>query len=137
MPRKRNAVPTLRRHKHKKLGYIKVNGVYTYLGHWPDGMEQAPEAVWESYQRAVCELRARGGPALPRHQHHPNANVPAWTPTSITVAELTARWMKWAASYYVRPDGTQTGELDNFRLALRPLVHLYGREPASDFTPRS
>jgi hypothetical protein len=66
MPRKRNAVPTLPRHKAKQLGYVKLHGNFTYLGHWPDGLEEPPDDVWENYQRVVSEHRVRGGPALPR-----------------------------------------------------------------------
>ena len=65
MPRKQNPVPTLR-HAAKQLGYVKLDGRFVYLGPSPEGQVEAPAPVWEAYQRAVSEWRARGqAPAVP------------------------------------------------------------------------
>ena len=55
----------------------------------------------------------------------------------ITINEIIARFWKHAEGYYVRPDGSQTYEINNFRQALRPLQFLYGTTPAVEFGPRS
>ena len=52
-----------------------------------------------------------------------------------TVSEVVAAFWKHAETYYRNADGTAAGELDNFRLALRPLKRLYGPTLAQDFGP--
>lgn len=52
----------------------------------------------------------------------------------ITVAEAWERYQEHALVYYRRQDGTQTGEARRIGYAMRPLVALYGSEPAAAMT---
>jgi integrase len=56
-------------------------------------------------------------------------------PKSIIMAEIVVRFRKWASTYYADADGKDTGEAQNFDHAVRPLLKLYGRTPASEFGP--
>lgn len=60
---------------------------------------------------------------------------PSSDPAALTVAELVARYWAFAEGYYRPGEGRRTSELDNVKMALRPLVHLYERSPAAKFGP--
>jgi integrase len=51
------------------------------------------------------------------------------------VAELILAFWQFAQGHYRSPDGEPTGELENYRLALRQLREMYGKSAAADFTP--
>jgi integrase len=53
----------------------------------------------------------------------------------LTILELLAAFWPWAEKHYRRPDGTNTNELNDYRLSLRPVAHLYGTLTAADFSP--
>jgi hypothetical protein len=74
-------LPRLRRHKHKHLGYVRLNKHDTYLGHWsadePPGISAATlrapmdddEAalthyVWEHHQDLMTDFERRVGRAI-------------------------------------------------------------------------
>ena len=51
--------------------------------------------------------------------------------------ELAARFWKHAQTHYRKPDGTPSDEIGNYRIALRPLVSLYGSAQAGRFGPKA
>jgi integrase len=51
------------------------------------------------------------------------------------VNELVLAFLRHAETHYRHADGTPTNELTDFRLSLRPLVHLYGLTPVREFGP--
>jgi integrase len=51
-----------------------------------------------------------------------------------TIAQLSAAFLLDAERYYVDAAGVRSREVDNFRLALRPLLHLHRDIPADRFT---
>lgn len=53
--------------------------------------------------------------------------------TYLTIQQAWARFASHADEYYRREDGTPTGEADNIRLAMRPVLELYGDEKAASF----
>ena len=113
-------VPKLCRHRRKNRAdqaFVTVGGERTYLG--PFG---SPESA-QRYTQILAELDAHGGTVPP----------PAG---DCTVAELAALYLDHADGYYRHADGTPTGEAENIRLAMRPLVELYGESDADDFTPQ-
>lgn len=55
--------------------------------------------------------------------------------TMFDVEDLAIAFCKFADGYYRRPDGTPSGEAENMRDALKPLVSLFGRTLLRDFGP--
>lgn len=53
----------------------------------------------------------------------------------LSVNELALAFLRHAAGHYRRPDGTLTSEVAEYRMALRPVAHLYGHTPAAAFGP--
>ena len=53
----------------------------------------------------------------------------------LTVAELLARFRRWAEGYYRGPDGAMTGEVEQLRMALKLWRERYGLTPVADFGP--
>jgi integrase len=92
-----------------------------YLG--PFG---SPESRKE-YQRALAELEAVGGRLRARQE---GKSLP-----DLTVAELLLRFWEHAEDYYRLVDGSPSRELDHYKLALRPILELYGDTPAREVGP--
>lgn len=115
---KTTRIPKLRHHKTTGQAYVVLNGKAIYFG--PSGTDE----VMEKYHQAIAEWIAAGK----------QLNQPL---DGITVNEIIARFWEHAQRYYVRPDGTPTCEVNNFRQALRPLQKLYGSTQASEFGPRA
>lgn len=116
MPRlKPNAVPSYRLHKQSGQGVVTLNGRDILLGKF-----NAATSLQE-YNRVLAEWLAAG-----RTTHAAIADV--------TVAELVAKfWIHGEATYQEASDGKS--ELENFRMALTPLLALYSNQPASSFSP--
>ncbi|MCK4851285.1 MAG: site-specific integrase, partial [Phycisphaerae bacterium] len=80
--------------------------------------------VKRNYQQAIAEWLAAG------------RQLPA-DPDNITIKELLARFWIYAEQYYrTAPDG-RVKELEQFRLAMRPMKELYADTRAIDFGPRA
>jgi hypothetical protein len=57
------------------------------------------------------------------------------TSSGLTINELALAFLRHADQHYRRPDGTPTSAAFEFKMSLRPLVHLYGHTPAAKFGP--
>lgn len=54
----------------------------------------------------------------------------------MTVADLILQfWQRYATVYYRHPDTSPTSEQGNYKLSLRPLRRLFGKLPATEFSP--
>jgi integrase len=53
----------------------------------------------------------------------------------VSINELALAFWEHAKKHYLRPDGVPTSEANEYRLALRPLCHLFGALHASEFGP--
>jgi hypothetical protein len=76
------------------------------------------------YTRVICEWEATG-------RHLPSVDTTA----SLAVNQLALVFLQYAEKHYRRPDGTQTSEVVEFKMLLRPLVHLSGHTPVDEFGP--
>jgi integrase len=113
-------IPSYCRYKPKNLGLVVIDGKQHYLG--PYG---SPESVAE-YNRLIQGWLAGGGAAATRKS----------TANDLSINELILGfWNRYAQQQYRHPDGTPTGELDNYRDSLRTLRQLYGATLARDFGP--
>ena len=115
---KKLRVPVLRLHRASGRAYVVLNGKAVYLGRHGD-----PE-VQQNYQQVVAEWLASG------------KQLPA-DPDAITIKELIARFWIHAEQYYRTVTDGRVKELEQFRLALRPLKELYADTRAADFGPRA
>ena len=113
----RTDVPPFRIHKATRQAYVLIDGARRYLGR-----HDRPEAR-EKYDRLVAEWLASG-----RQQPVDGKGV--------TVTEVVDRYVDHCERYYVKPDGTKTGEPHAVGQACKPLVALYGRTPAASFGPK-
>lgn len=93
--------------------YILWHDQKIYLGRWGSPESHA------RYDRIIAEGNFDNG-ASPI------------TGTDITVAELALQYLRHCDSYY-----RDSNEGDNVKLALRPVVNLYGDVPASQFGPKA
>jgi hypothetical protein len=116
MPRLVHRTPTYSRHRASGQAVITVNGKDHYLG------EYGSTASKTEYDR-ITSLWLANGHALPGTQAAPD----------LTISELILKFVKHAAGYYRKPDGTPTSELKNYRDAPGPLRLLFGTTPAAEF----
>jgi integrase len=117
--------PSLRRHKPSSLAVVTLNGKDHYLGPWPADQRKPPPGAVEGYDHLIAEWLANGR-RLPAEV----AGVPA-----LTVNDLILAFYRWAEKHYRREDGTNTSELNDCKLSLRPLRQLYGTLAAAEFSP--
>jgi len=116
-PRNRR-VPSLRHHKASGQAYAVLNGKAVYFGRNDD-----PQAE-QKYHQAIAEWLAAG------------KQLPV-DPNVITVKEVISRFWTHARGYYRTLTDGRVKELEQFRLAVRPLKELYGETRAADFGPRA
>jgi integrase len=110
--------PSYRHHKPSGQAVVTLAGHDSYLG-----KHGTPESRAE-YDRLIAEWLANGrrsprGPAL----------------EGLSLNELALTYFHHVEQRYRRSDGTQTNEVGEYRMSLRPLKHLYGPTPARDFGP--
>jgi integrase len=107
-------IPTYRLHKPTGLAVVTLDGKDHYLGRHGTAASRA------AYERLVAQwLLGRGKP------------TPAAPAPDLTVDEVLLRYWTFAQSYY----GRASKQVDNMKLALRPLRHLYGTSLAPEFGP--
>lgn len=121
MPRLTKSVPRYRKHRHSGQAIVTLDGRDFYLG--PHGSKTSIN----EYDRLIAEWLA-GGRRLPQDSDG--------CEESLSVSEVAALYWKHAQKYY-RKNGQPTSEVDEIRLALRPVKRLYGRRPAADFGPKA
>ncbi len=119
MPRPRNSVPVPRQHKGRAVLDVYESGSRRTrtLGAW--GSVEADA----EYKRFLAEF-ASGSLDRP-------------TGPDATVNEILVAFLTHAEEHYRHPDGRQTSEVNNFKMAVRPLRELYGHTLARDFGPKA
>jgi len=105
-------------HKASGRAYTVLNGKAVYCGE-----HGTPEAE-QCYHQVIAEWMASG------------RQIPG-DPEQITIKELIARFWLHAEQYYRTLTDGRVKELEQFRLALRPVKELYGNTPVADFGPRA
>jgi integrase len=94
-----------------------------YLGPWPKSSRKPPPETQTAYDARIAEWLAggRAEAALPQERR--------------TVSQLLESFWTHAQRHYLDPDGKPTNEQSEYKLAMRPVRHLYGNLPAEDFSP--
>jgi len=111
-------VPPFRVHKATRQGYVRLDGRRHYLGR-----HDLPETK-ARYDRLIAEWLASGR----------RSPVDSSDPTII---ELCEAYLKYAETYYRKPDGTATGTHWKYVSIVRILNRLYGNVTAATFTPQN
>jgi integrase len=120
MPRLVNKVPRYSRHKNGQAR-VRYGGKTTYLGAYG-----TPESR-EAYERFIATL------PKPEIEGPPPEIVTGSIPL---IGELILHYLAHAKAYYVRADGTPTGEHETIRAVLRPLRKTFGELRADQFGPK-
>jgi integrase len=115
-------IPKYRLHKGSGQALVQIDGRRTYLGR--HGTEESKER----YRRIIASWLATGKPP---DDGAADRVTPA-SPVPQSVSELILGYWNFAKSYY-RKHGKLTGEADNIRTALRPVLEMYGHTPAREF----
>lgn len=110
--------PPLKHHTATGRAYIRLGKHFHYFGKW--GTAEAHQR----HAQFVAELAANGGQLLA-------------APDVITVDEVCAAYLEFAATYYRHPDGRPTSTQDEIKQAFKPLREIYGPVLAKDFGPKS
>ena len=105
--------PSYLLHRPTGQARVRIGGRDIYLGEYG-----TPES-YAKYEELVAEFFRQGDVER----------------STITVDQLAIRFIDYARGYYVK-NGKPTCEVNNIRIALRPLVKLFGTERARDFSPR-
>ncbi|MEX2286972.1 MAG: site-specific integrase [Planctomycetaceae bacterium] len=105
--------PSYLLHKPTGQARVRIDGKDYYLGSFG-----SPESR-EHYDDLLAEWLARNG------------DMRRYT---LTVDELCLLFTYHAKTYY-RKNGEQTSEVNNIRIALRPLIRLFGKSRVRDFGP--
>ncbi|MFO0879949.1 MAG: site-specific integrase [Gemmataceae bacterium] len=117
-------IPKLRRHKPSARAVVTLGGKDYYLGPWPVGHPEPSPEIREEYERLILEWMATGRRQSPT------------SPQAVTVEELLVRFWEHVETHYRHsPSGEPTSEVGHYRLSLRPLRHLFGKLPVTEFTP--
>jgi hypothetical protein len=111
-------VPSLRFHKASGRAYVVLSGKAIYLGLYGE------PATEQRYHQRISEW-VTGGKQLPADT------------AIVTVKKLLARFWAYAEQYYRTLTDYRNKELEQFKLALRPLKELYADTLAAEFGPRS
>ena len=99
------------------VAYVEIDHQRFYLGPYDTAESR------ERYHKLIAEWEASG-------------RFIAAEPDEITVMEIANQYLKYAKGYYVK-NGHVTSEPENIRLALRPVLELYGSALATEFGPRA
>ncbi len=111
-------VPSLRLHKASGRMYTVLSGKAIYCGPPGDPVTE------QRYHQAIAEWMGAGRQG-------------AVDPETILIKQLLARFWTHAENYYRTITDGKNKELEQFRLALRPLRELYADTPAVGFGPRA
>jgi integrase len=125
MPGRRStSVPKYR--KHKQSGQAIVTLVDAVSGRRRDVLlgKFGTAASRAEYGRAVAEWESAG-----------RRLAEVRVTSDITINELLVRFLEHAETHYRNADGEPTGEVENYKDAMRPLKALYGPTAAADFGP--
>jgi integrase len=111
-------------HKATGQAVVRIDGRDHYLG-----KHGTPESEAE-YQRLIGEWHANG-------QTLRRDTGDAAGPCGLTVAEMLLAYWHWAEGHYRDGDGRSGAELENMKLAVRPLRQRYGHTAAAAFGPNA
>jgi hypothetical protein len=119
MARPKNEFPSYLPHKPSGQARVRLAGRDIYLG-----VYGSPESKQE-YARLIAENCGNG--------HSPSMTIDPGE--RLSIAALAVKYSDFAETYYVK-DGVPTDERYAIKVAIEPLVRLYGNTPADELGPK-
>jgi integrase len=110
-----------------------VNGRKYGVVSLPDGKGRRRDVLLGTY--GTKESRANYAKTIAEWEAADRCLPSAEKQQDLTVNELIAIFLPHAEQHYRHADGSNTGELHDYKLSLRPLRELYGFTPAAEFGP--
>jgi integrase len=117
---KKPRIPTYRLHKQSGHAVVTLTDGTGIRRDVLLGKYDSPESH-ATYERVILEWSLRGRRPAPAKEE------------ALSVNEVMLAYWQHVQTYYRRADGSPTTEVNNIRLALRPLKSLYGTVAASEF----
>jgi hypothetical protein len=121
-------VPSYRLHKPSGQARVIINGEHLYLG-----IYGSPESQ-EKYAPLLAELAVSRQNGKAAHKGKANGAPRLAADPDLLVCQLVRQYHEFAKGYFVR-DSEPGKECVEIKLALRPLLKLYGTEKARNFGP--
>ena len=113
-------IPSYRLHKPSGRAVVRLNGKDFYLG------KHGTTKSRNEYEKLIAEWLANNQQIRTRNESN--------LPSDLTVNELFLAYWKHAQTYYVK-DGMPTSEQRLIKMAVRPLIELYGTTNVSLIKP--
>ena len=114
---KKQSIPSYCLHKATRQAYVKLNGKRHYLG------EYGTLKSKQKYHELV-------------YQWDFNGRTPIVPDNEIYVLDLIDQYYTWACTYYRKPNGELSSQVQRIRNAVIKLKEIFGYSLVSDFTPR-
>src|SRR5579872_4364584 len=118
-------IPTYRLHRQSGQAIVTLTDRHGGRKDVLLGQYDTPESRTE-YARVIGEWEAKG-----RRLHAATSDGAP----SLAVNELMEAFLEHAEEHYRREDGTQTGEVREYKAAIRAVRLLYGTLPVAEFSP--
>ena len=119
MARPKNKIPSYLPHKRSGQARVRIGGRDIYLGTFG-----SPESK-ELYAQLIAEHFANGE----------SKTIKVEVGEKLSIAALAVKYDDFARAYYVK-NGVPTDERYAIKMAIGPLVKLYGSTPADEFGPK-
>src|SRR5205823_2311443 len=120
--RMNDRVPNYRKHKQSGQAVVTLTDSYSRRKDVQLGKYGTKQSRVE-YARVIAEWEASG------------RQLPVAATSDPNISELMDVFWDHVEEHYRRPDGSQTTEVWEYKLALRPLRHRYGHTPVKNFGP--
>ena len=128
MSKKAGFVPSYRLHKPSGQARVIIDGEHIYLGQYG-----SPESH-ERYARLIAERAVSQNGGKARQNGKPHVAQPPGIAADLLISQLVLKHDDFARGYYVK-DSEPGKECVEIKLAMRPLLRLYGNEKAVNFGP--
>jgi len=113
-----NLIPKYRKQIRKNkvdLAFVVIKGQRYHLGNY-----NSPVSI-EKYQQYLASYHVNGG--------HASVSV-----DELLIVELIDRFWHHAKTHYRHPDGSPTSQNSVYKIALKPLVSIYGNLKVNEFS---
>jgi integrase len=113
-------------HKSNGQAFVLHQRKRIYLGAWSNHPASPPESVVARFRQVVAQIALGEVPGAPNRKSGGKDGR-----GELLLSELAADWLAWAADRYANPETAR-----NLAYSLKPLLDLFGPEPAGAVGPK-